>query len=140
MCRGDFCGVFDLECRGGLRGVWRGFGGTALVLPGDVLIGDLMVDIPIAELFLVDGVELPESEAVLRRRAVLMGIRDCEFRFEVFMEVVGEEEWDTSVPYILEVGGYDGTLSKSLRRRWIGGRSGISCPARTSSRLGTPSR
>lgn len=56
----------DLECRTGLRGRCKGLGGGALVLPCGVLTGDRIRSI--AELLLVDGVELPESDATLGRR------------------------------------------------------------------------
>lgn len=81
-----------------------------------------MLGLPNAELFLVDGVELPESDVVLKRR-VLIGIRDWELRLDVPIEI-GEDGRsrvdERSVPYILDVGGPVGTPVKSLLvRRWI---------------------
>lgn len=118
-----------------MRGFCSGLGGAALARDGD-----LTPALPSAELLRVEGVELPESEVVLSRR-VLIGIRDCEFRFDVLVEA-GEEGGEKFAPYILDVGGNDGTPSKSLRVRrcMFVGRSGRIFSALISSNVGAAPR
>ena len=66
----------------------------------------------------MDWVEFPESDAVLILLLVLIGMRDCEFRFELFAVELGGDggspEGDRSVPYKFEAGGLDGAPEKSL--------------------------
>ena len=89
------------------------FGGKVVPVPLNVI---WPIGRPISELARVGGVELPESEVILMRR-VLSGIRDCELRFEVAVEVVGE---GTScgmlncMPVTFEVAGLEYMPEKSL--------------------------
>ena len=94
-------------------------------------VGDFTGARPSAEFARVDWAELPESEVVLNRR-VDIGIRDCEFRLEVLVEL-GEDGGSRSrcgerfVPNILEAGGREGAPEKSLLvlRCMLEGRSGM---------------
>jgi len=137
---GDLWGVLDLECRGGLRVFCRCFG---IVAAG--LVGDLICDLPNAEPARVDCVEFPESDAVLSRRAVLIGMRDRELRLEVVVELEedgGSRDGDRLTPYILDVGGFEGAPEKSLLvlRCRLEGRSGIFFSILISSSVGVRPR
>ena len=109
------------------------------------LIGDFRCARPNAELVRADCVELPESDAVLCLRAVLIGMREYEFRLEVVVELEdegGSREGDRSVPYMLEVGGLDEAPENSLlvlRCKFVG-RSGMDFSFLISSNVGVPLR
>lgn len=77
--RDDCCLVFRL----GLRDFWLGLGKAVVPFLGGKT---KPVFLPIAELFLVDGAELLESELRLKRRE-LTGILDCESRLNALAEV-----------------------------------------------------
>ena len=133
--RGDFCGVLDLDCCGGLRA-----GLLCLDADAAIRVGDLNLALPSAELARADCVELPESDVALILR-VLIGIRDWEFRFEVLAELEvegGSRGGERLVPYILNVGGPEGAPVKSLlvRRCILGGNSGIALSVLISSNVG----
>ena len=96
--------------------------------------------LPSAELARADCEELPESDVALIRR-VLIGIRDCEFRFEVLAELEvegGSRGGERLVPCILNVGGPEGAPVKSLlvRRCIFGGNSGMDFSVLISSKVG----
>lgn len=110
-----------------------------------------------AELVRVDGLELPESEVVLKRRE-LIGMRDCESRRcgRLFTGVVGRmglEDWsgEDGASYdegsgmgigVDDTGGRGNKPAKSLRvlRCILGGRFGIIFSILISSRVGVKPR
>ena len=137
--RGDFCGVLDRDCCGGLR-----WGLLCFDVVAAIRVGDLNLALPSAELARADCVELPESDVALIRR-VLIGIRDCEFRFDVLAELEvegGSRGGERLVPYTLNVGGPEGPLVKSLlvRRCMFRGNSGIAFSVLISSKVGVAPR
>lgn len=69
---GDLCAEDDFAGLCGLRACLLGTGSALYPFGGDVMWVKCLSS---AELFLVEGVELPESDATLRRRE-LIGIRD----------------------------------------------------------------
>ena len=107
--------MLDLEFGGGLRALYKGFGGGALDLLGVALEGDDIFAIPGAEAFLLDVVELPESDTALKRRE-LTGIRECEFRRESSGEV-DEEGIKMSLRCMFELANCGGTAVFALNVR-----------------------
>ena len=74
---GDLWADGDFGTRCGLRGCLLGTGSALEPFGGDVMCVGCRSN---GELFRVEGVELPESDATLKRRE-LRGIRDRESRF-----------------------------------------------------------
>lgn len=137
----DECGF---EVVTGLRVFCAGFG----IAVGPFLLGMLYPGFrPSAELFLVEGDELPESELRLRRRE-LTGIRDCESRLYVRVDVGDNGRgrgWtmvEGGIVNLVGEGGPRGAPVKSLlvRRCIDGGRSGSVFSVLISSNVGVTPR
>lgn len=100
-----------------------------------------------AELFLVEGVELPESEFILSRRE-LTGIRDCESRLNARVDVGddgvgwGGARLETGIVDVSGEGSRGGAPVKSLlvRRCMDGGRLGTVFSILISSSVGVTPR
>ena len=151
--RGEWRDVAGLAVRIGLRAFAVGFGIAAPLFTA-VNCADCLSS---AEFVRVDGLELPESEAVLKRRE-LMGMRDCESRRceRLFTGVVGiagleDSSGEDGASYddgsgmgiaVEGPGGRGSKPAKSLRvlRCIFGGRLGIIFSILISSSVGVKPR